>query len=291
MDQLPMIPDFGQQNRTRGSVEISYKTGKTEHTSNIVHSHEKFELYYLVSGIHFTKSFMVEDRQYTLKAGDIILIPPWFSHKSECDNLASYDRIVLLFDQPLIKPLYGVFEQILPDAGFLERERLFSMSPYGRSSLDVIMKAISNELSQRDSQYLSMVSLMIAEVFITVLRYGAINGSLFAKRDQKNSTAMKDISEYINAHYNEPLSLSSLSAEFFMNASALSRSFKNAIGVTLTEYISQVRIERAKEIIEREEISIPNVAERVGINTPTYFTKIFRKYTGLTPIEYRRSIR
>ncbi|WP_223192277.1 response regulator transcription factor [Paenibacillus sedimenti] len=96
---------------------------------------------------------------------------------------------------------------------------------------------------------------------------------------------------YIEEHIGEDLSLVRLAGMIHFNPSYLSRLFKQECGVNLSEYIDEVRMERAKEMLKQDELKIAEVGARLGYETHHSFTRFFKKSTGVTPLEYRESFR
>lgn len=95
--------------------------------------------------------------------------------------------------------------------------------------------------------------------------------------------------EFINLNYsNKDLNLNYLAKEFVVNSSYLSHIFKKSTEKTLSEYITEKRIEQAKTLIKCNEIKISEIYEKVGYNDYYYFSKIFKKYTGTSPLKYRQ---
>ena len=96
-----------------------------------------------------------------------------------------------------------------------------------------------------------------------------------------------DIKEYIRNNYSENLSAADISGVFFLNTSYLSTLFKEKTGMTMTTYIEAVRMEKAKQLLLNRELSITEVAAYTGYSDPNYFSKVFRKYTSMSPRRYR----
>lgn len=96
---------------------------------------------------------------------------------------------------------------------------------------------------------------------------------------------------YIHSHLTEPLSLEIIAEQLHISPSHLSRTFKKAQDESLTEYINKARIKKAQEYLSDSEILTYEVAELVGYNDPTYFSSIFKKYTGESPTDYRQHLR
>ncbi|KGM46093.1 hypothetical protein NP83_02170, partial [Neobacillus niacini] len=69
--------------------------------------------------------------------------------------------------------------------------------------------------------------------------------------------------------------------------SYFSRLFKKEVGETFVEYVTKMKINRAKELLEQTTDSVGKICERLGYDNQSYFIKIFKNYVGVTPIEYR----
>lgn len=93
----------------------------------------------------------------------------------------------------------------------------------------------------------------------------------------------------IHEEYSEPLSLTILSGKVCVHPTYLSNLFKKQTGFTLVDYINHYRVERAKELLEDPLNKIYWITEKVGFANQRYFSQVFRKITGSTPVEYRSS--
>lgn len=98
------------------------------------------------------------------------------------------------------------------------------------------------------------------------------------------------IKEYIRNNYSENLSAADISGAFFLNTSYLSTLFKEKTGLTMTAYIEAVRMEKAKQLLLNRELSITEIAAYTGYSDPNYFSKVFRKYTSMSPRRYREEM-
>lgn len=94
---------------------------------------------------------------------------------------------------------------------------------------------------------------------------------------------------YINEHFAEDLSLKTLARQFYMNPAYLSQYFKNKTGMNYYAYLSHLRVERAKQLLLTTEMSISEIAAKVGCADYRTFTKRFHKAEGQTPSEYRKN--
>ncbi len=93
---------------------------------------------------------------------------------------------------------------------------------------------------------------------------------------------------YIEAHHNEPLTLDLLAEKFSFNPKYLSSLVKNKVGVGFSDFLVQLRIKKAAELLTRTGLDIKTIAARVGYDDPQYFHRVFKKTTGHTPAQFRR---
>ncbi|MCR4678912.1 Helix-turn-helix domain-containing protein [Lachnospiraceae bacterium YSD2013] len=94
----------------------------------------------------------------------------------------------------------------------------------------------------------------------------------------------------IRDHYMEDISLTSLAGKYNVSMGRLSEMIKEHLKVNFSDYIATLRIQRAKELLRDESLSIQEIAEIVGYNDYFYFTKVFKKVAGISPSKYRKSI-
>ena len=108
----------------------------------------------------------------------------------------------------------------------------------------------------------------------------------FLRTDTFNS-----LIEYIDRHYDEELGVECLAKLFYLSPSYLSHLFKKRSGRSVIAYINEVRINRAKSLLEKEDVSVGRIACTVGFNDINYFSRKFKEITGLTPVEYKKNAR
>lgn len=99
---------------------------------------------------------------------------------------------------------------------------------------------------------------------------------------------VKEAVTYIRFNIDQPLSLNIVANTLSLHPSYLSRAFKNALGMTLTDYINKLRIEEAKYMLASSNESVAKIALSVGYNDSNYFSKVFTKLEHVTPHDYRK---
>ncbi|WP_281426376.1 bifunctional transcriptional activator/DNA repair enzyme AdaA [Paenibacillus agaridevorans] len=96
------------------------------------------------------------------------------------------------------------------------------------------------------------------------------------------------VTEYIDAHYSEALNLDTLAHLSHGTPYHLHRTFKKVKGITPVDYIQQIRIGRAQQLLLASDLPVSQIGESVGLANTPYFITLFKKKTGLTPDAFRR---
>lgn len=114
------------------------------------------------------------------------------------------------------------------------------------------------------------------------------------KVDNYNNNNMKLLMrraiDYIDAHYCEEVTLNQLSQKLYVSNYYLSRMFKKELGVNFIDYLNELRIKKAKLLLANAKYKTYEVAEAVGVPNSHYFSKLFKKYVGMTASEYKESL-
>lgn len=126
--------------------------------------------------------------------------------------------------------------------------------------------------------YLNDLSTMMLEEYCDLV-------SEYSTR--KYSAIVKKAANHIKLHFESPLTLQGIAETIHVNASHLSRKFKEDTGMSLIDFINLNRIEAAKVYLQNNTSSITEIAFIVGFNDVNYFSRVFKKMTGLTPSQYR----
>lgn len=152
----------------------------------------------------------------------------------------------------------------------------------GGAATDTILK-INNlflkSLQEVDSQ--EALCYKLQEIVITFTE------SLFSNAPTSHSELMKKALSFISKNFASPLTLEQVAKVVHLNPSYFSSIFKKSCGSSFKEYLNLVRIEESKRLLSNTDYSIIDIAIAVGFEDQSYFCKVFKKYTGLTPTGYR----
>lgn len=184
-----------------------------------------------------------------------------------------------------VSPLYhfGILSGYLMMGQTLDNDEKSKALVYQSSSeyvndKEYLLKCINNIPISSKDKISSCISIMkICADYITLSNRWKISEKELSSRVKK----------YINQHYMENITLDSLSNVFHCSRSTLTTNFKTSFQVSITQYLTKVRMEQAIKLLDNEDLSIKNIAMACGYSEQNYFTKVFQKATGLTPRDYR----
>jgi two-component system response regulator YesN len=110
---------------------------------------------------------------------------------------------------------------------------------------------------------------------------------VYSSQDARKVTQIRPAIDYIRAHYDKPITLAEIARASHLSASRLAHLFKEQMGVTLIDYMTEARIGRAKELLLGTDQSCTEICFQAGYNNQSYFTRTFKALVGMTPRQFR----
>ena len=135
-------------------------------------------------------------------------------------------------------------------------------------------------------QYESVLRLL--EIFAQHL--GMVANQLIIQRDHAEPPSITRARQFILEHRGEELSLATVAKAVNMSSYYFCKTFKKVTGLNFTDYLARVRIEKAKELLLNPNARVSEVVFDVGFQSITHFNRIFKRYVGKSPTEYRESL-
>lgn len=154
---------------------------------------------------------------------------------------------------------------------------------------------MTDELKEKFQNYYSNMQNLNAARAVDVC-YKIIGSVIEERQNSAGKDETKYFKEYIQAAVayidehldDEELSIVSVATHVYLNPVYFGRVFKNTFHMTFKKYILQQRMEKAKRLLEEGNVSIGTICEQVGISNPSYFSHLFKQYTGKLPSEYKK---
>ena len=255
-------------------IEFEHKRAPSKMASVHVHSHH--ELYYLAKG---KSKYLIDDEIYPVEPGNVVFIPSGHYHMTDNEALMSVERYLISFDDSL----FDSDTKILLDE--LMEKRLISIPINRIEGLENLFGALERSASQSEVMLEAVRKIHVLSIISYICRHKREFTPAVSEADR----IVHKISEYISINYSEDLSLSMLSHRFGVSESHLSRKFKDVTGIGLGEYITFIRIMNAERLLSVGKASITSVAAECGFADPNYFSTVFKKLKGVTPLKFSKN--
>ena len=137
----------------------------------------------------------------------------------------------------------------------------------------------------------SLLPLITLKERVMCESQGEIQALISNKELANYRQEIQQVVQYIHEFYRAKITLQSLADLVVLNEAYLSRLFKRETGRTINHYLNEVRIYHAKSLLRHEEMMIKEIAQSVGIKDQLYFNRVFRKYYGMSPSDYREHVK
>lgn len=228
-----------------------------------MHVHDYYELYYLSAG---SREYFVEDTIFSVAAGDFVLIAPGKLHRTGGEYGM---RILVCFTED------------------------FLLRTFTRTAVSRMLACFENlKLSPNREEFVSMLeSIEMAEDETEfALRLGVLLQALCrCEKAELSGDPVSAMVAYINANFASIRSISQIADRFFISKFHLCRVFKEAMKVTVIDYLNQVRIRNACRYLRASDKEVGDIALLCGFRDAAYFSNVFKKLTGISPSAYRKA--
>jgi AraC family transcriptional regulator len=210
--------------------------------------------------------------------GDITIFPANTQNKHSCNQ--EWEFFLLCLDPKLMTQV--AYESIGVES--IEILPYFAMpDPLTHQfCLGLISELKAGELCCR-----LYVEHLIAALSIHLIRKYSVKNQSLQDPNGLPKSKLKQAISYINENLTENLSLKDIANIVGMSPFYFTNLFKHSTGMTAYQYVVYHRIERAKQLLRKQELSIADVSEQVGFKSQSHFTNVFRKHTSKTPKMYR----
>lgn len=256
----------------------------------VFHEHPWMEIMYVVQGtcsIHFENQFSL------LKSGEFVFLHAHTPHRLVVDQDTSCRMLNLEFGfEPLLQenPLMISIAKLIDTNEHIKALVEMKDSYFLLKDVDEmypILMSLINELSIEYRKNPTMIHLQIFQLLIILSRQAIAANTSTSAYDHYVRKAI----HYMNHRYDQAITVEEIAADINIHPSYLHRIFRKTTGQTLIDYLTQLRIEKAKMLLERTDIPVIDISDHIGLGSRQYFSYVFKKNTGISPIQYRKGIR
>lgn len=252
---------------------VSHK-GKRPHYDHPVHSHDVFATEFIY--VDYGKLVLnVANERIVINTGESIFIPGGTKHSFIGESEAAVDYLNILFSGDLPDNILGTTLQIFP-------------------KIQTLLETIKHETEDLLPYHNEFIACCMSQLIICFIRWknNAIPHKFPESATQLNyrSEIVKRAMTFIEQEYQRPLSLKKLSLAVACSESYLRALIKKETGSNFSSILQKQRILAAKHFLRESTHSLEEIAFAVGYNSLPFFFKVFKRWTGMTPMEYSRSL-
>lgn len=274
-------------------ISRSYTSGKP----GPLHSHDYFQLCYVMKG---TCLHGVNGQQATMVKGDFFSMPPYLEHfispVEDRENelvlidfmpslinpyMHDMDTMESFVDFAYIQPLVAVDNRLLPK---------LNLSVSGQMTVERLIFDMENEMNQARDGYRLAVKADLLKLLVIVGR--EYKQYLKGRHDDQVVMKYRDVFfqlfRYMESNFHENLNLDRMAEKAHMSPTYFSALFKLVKGQTFIEYLNEIRIRKAMDLLLHTGKSVTEISLAVGFNHLGHFNRMFKKIVGTTPTYYRK---
>ena len=252
------------------------------------HRHQGFELTFIISGEVCWEVTVGSGDALKLSGGSMAITQPRTPHKGQW-GIISPSTLFWIVLEPSTSTL-------IKDAAVSESERdaLYELfTQVGNASAEMekeivsILKMLLNEMRKLKFQPSSALLKVSVRALVSTLLVKCAEGLVGCKpRLKKHLLANKAI-DFMNKNISRDISVPDIAGSLGLSAARFSEAFKKEIGTSPALYLSRLRCDKARELLETTNFSITKICFSLGFSSTQYFAHVFKKHTGMTPKQYR----
>lgn len=265
-------------------IEVRFYLSEDKGSYVAPHWHNSLELVYMIEGSMVTQ--FENNVQQTLHAGEFSVVNPRVIHSV---TAAENKALVLQIPNQLL-------EKYIPAHDFLE----FHVDMYPENPVDITrlerLKKIFTDMYIvydicPDAYLLKFNSLLYDLLYTLVHSYSVRLTDKDISRRKRSVNKLKEVMRYIESHHAEKIVMEDIAEYFGYNPDYLSRLFKKHLGLTVMQYLYEIRLNRIIRDLGETDLSIQEIFERHGCTNHKYTMHLFKERFNCTPKEKRRAIR
>jgi len=278
-----------KENKPHGTKDDPFSTYHIENGGQSfqipVHWHDELEIIYVKSGF---LTVNISGENYIGKPGDAFVVSPGNLHFMGSQT-GTVDYFTFLFplkyiafrtddmlDDKLIEPLNSGHLMISPEIKDTVKEQCEQLAGVYAAEIDESESKITGQIRKK----------IILLQFIHELWK---KGFIVENDTTGRNTVEKEMVSYIQQNYTGKILLREFGEQFHLSEKYISRYFKEHFHITLSQYVTYLRLEHAKQMLQETDISVTEVAMQSGYQNISYFIRSFKKTYGVSPLKYRKS--
>ena len=252
----------------------------------ILHIHEVFELLLILSD---GANLQLDSEVYPVPKNTLLMFTPGDLHRMITKAGVDYDRYVLYL-VPEQADAFSTEQTNLLECFYRRPVERAQILPLSQEQIDVLLPLFCqlDEVQAHQEPMLGddlLKRFLLCQILIYANRYYRAHNGLTDLQTGSDFRVVNTVLRYIGDHYTEPITLSDLAQTVYLSTHYLCRLFKQVIGTSPMEYVANLRMTKAKELLIQG-LSVEQTCERVGYGNLSHFSRQFRQKVGMSPRQY-----
>lgn len=288
-ERADTVREFKREEFMKSSKIMHIQKGGAYPISDIgdmPHTHNFIEIVYTLSG---KMTHRINGKVYDTSRGDILFMNYGCTHMFDIEGNYTYVNVLFspeVISEDIVTPenAFSVlsltaFNELCGDSGFGK----ISFFGTERDEIESMIESMLSEYENKPISWKTVLGNYLSTLIIKMLRKTELGIA-----PDETEGIWRELSEYIDSNLDSELTLSALARKCFYNPSYFSRVFKEKFGVTLMEYITKKRLEKAVCLLESTAYSIDDIARLSGFSDRSSLYHAFARHLGETPTHYRK---
>jgi AraC-like DNA-binding protein len=251
-----------------------------------LHRHDALEILVFLDG---ECEFFCEGKTYSLKRGDVVVIPPYAVHKAIVKSPDSYERIIVSVNEHLMDDFISSSPSMKENIVYQKTRGSYLLHLHSKNFQDIIslLQELNDRIKNGEDTFSFSLHYLLFQV-LQVIFDPASNRPDLSNKDELDQRFVS-ILEYIESHLTEPdLSLENVSKHFHLNKYYFSHYFKKNMNLPFYRYVSLKRLSFAVTMIKQNQLSIEKIALNCGFPDYSSFYRLFKKEYNLSPKRFQK---
>lgn len=266
------------------NTAISYDHVKIKPKEQIgLHHWNTWELSYIIKG---RGTRILGDTTEDFQKGDLILVVPDMPHQWKFDNAhtdkdGNIENISISFPYDMLDKMSDVFPEYKEMAKWYASltSSLKLPKPDNKEIIDIIQRMDFEEPEQRVISLLQILTIIRKQSNYEMIGHFKIQDSIV--------TRIEKVKTYLSCNFQRDVSIEDIALYIGMNRSSLCTFFKRYTGRTIIQWLTDIRLDAARQALTHENITIAECCYKCGFNDVPHFNRVFKKHEGISPKEYR----
>lgn len=296
-DEYSDIPLYKMVENKQGDLPFFITKYEVTSQNAVMHRHEYMQINYVYKG---KAKHVINHQEFNIIKGDIFVIPPYVPHAIVWSGDRDAEIFEFEFNIDFINESFETMDSMKSFLDFAYIEPFLvgesqvkpRLNLSGKIQIEVenILNEALREFTYREDSYILIIKSLLLKLLVIVGR--EFDASLEKSSDKplytRHQDAIYKAINYIEENYTEDITMDDIVSISMLSQSYFSYLFKSITRKTFVEYLNDIRISKAMELLRTTDKRVLDICLEVGFNNVNHFNKLFKRSVGVSPLQYRK---